>query len=138
MKTSYIAATIILLGTLTSGTAATIDEQITAIQNATTQEERVELVNEFKTTLSSLTIEERKEATAKLRKNMQGSGAELKMQMRDKTHIQSGDQTGELMRNQKMNQNQAGTQGMRQSKMGSTTVGQGQTMGQGQGHGARQ
>lgn len=128
MKTLNITAAILLLGSLTLGAAATIDEQITAIQNATTQEERVELVNEFKTTLSTLSKEERQEATAKLRESMQGSGAELKMQVRERTRVQEGDQTGELIRNQKMNQNQAGSKGMRQSQMGTgtTAVGQGQ------------
>lgn len=138
MKTLNIMAITLLLGTLTLGVAATIDEQITAIQNATTQEERVELVNEFKTTLSTLTKEERQEATAKLRESMQGSGEELKLQIRERTRVQDGDQTGELIRNQRMNQNQAASKGMHQSKMGggTTTVGQGQ-IGQGQGQGAR-
>jgi hypothetical protein len=113
MKTLNIVLSAALLGTLTLGISATVDEQIAAIQNAT-PEERVELVNEFKTTLSTLTKEERMEATAKLRESMQGSGAELKMQTRTQTRtqtrVQDGEQSGEMLRSQNMHQNQAASQ----------------------------
>ena len=115
MKTLKIIATTMLLGSLTLGVSATIDQQITAIQNAA-PEDRVELVNEFKTTMSTLTQQERMEATSKLRETMQGSGA--KMQMQTRTRTKDADQTGEMIMNQKMHQNQAASKNMKQSQMG--------------------
>ncbi|QFR50181.1 hypothetical protein FJR48_10750 [Sulfurimonas lithotrophica] len=116
MKTLNIITTSLLLGTLTLGLSATIDEQITAIQNSTTQEERVELMNEFKTNISTLTQEERLEAITQLRTTMQNSGTESQLQTRERirTRIQDGEQTGEMLREQKMNQNQAASKGMNQ------------------------
>jgi len=123
MKTLHLSATLMLLGTLTLGTAATIDEQIATIQTAT-PEERVTLVNEFKTTLSTLSIEERAAAVDKLRSSMQERGLQNQSQTQTKTrtqtqnrerdHSNQGQVDGEMLRNQKMNQNHAGSQAMGQ------------------------
>lgn len=119
MKTIKLLAIMFLLGTLTLG-AVTIDEQIEAIQNAT-PEERVELVNELKTTLSTLSQEERMEAVSKLRESMQASGDQVQTQTRERTRTrtQDSDMNAEMIRSQKMNQNQMSSQ----AKMGTENAG---------------
>ncbi|MCW8838830.1 MAG: hypothetical protein OQK11_09025 [Thiovulaceae bacterium] len=118
MKTQNIVVTLMLLGTLTLGLSTTIDEQITAIQNAATQEERVELMNEFKTDISTLTQEERIEAINQLRTTMQETNSEIQTQTRERTRIHQGDGSGEMIMNQKMNQNHAASKGMNQVRSG--------------------
>lgn len=132
MKTLNVLATITLLGSLTLGFAETVDEQITAIQTATTQQERVKLMNQFKTKVSTMTQEERQEAVSKLRASMQESGDELKTQTRERTRtrVQDGEQTGEMMMHQKMNQNQQSSKSMHQYKVNPGT-GTGGGMGMG-------
>lgn len=70
MRTMGLGATLILLGGLTLGIAdESIDKQIEELKTATTQE-RVELMNEFKKTLSALSNEDKMAAIDKLRSSM--------------------------------------------------------------------
>jgi Skp family chaperone for outer membrane proteins len=132
MRTLKLTATLMLLGTLTLGMAVTIDEQIAAIGAASTQEERVTLVNEFKETLSTLTAEERANAISELRANMSKSDDKLQTQTqtrertREKSRVNQMEQTQEMQRGQQMQQNQAGSQAMQQNKIGAGAGGQGQ------------
>ena len=106
MKTLRLSATLMLLGCLTLGMAdATIDEQIAAIQGAA-PEERVELVNEFKETLSTLSSEERAEARSRVN------------QMK---------QTDDMQRTGQMQQTQAGSQAMQQGRVGAGVPADGHT-----------
>ena len=73
MKTITLsAAAMMLLGTLTLGMAAdlTVDEQITAIQEAPA-EERVQLMNQFKIRLATMNKTEREAAITQLRTQTQ-------------------------------------------------------------------
>lgn len=110
MKTLKLSATLLLLGTLTLGVAATIDEQIAAIQTATTQEERVALVNEFKATLSTLSAEDRAIAIDQLRSTMKADGVQAQTQTRERSRLGQMVEEGNMQRNQNMNQIQAGSQ----------------------------
>lgn len=127
MKTLKLTATLILLGTLTVG-AATIDEQIAAIGAAETQEERIELVNEFKETVSALSAEERDAAITELRATMNKDGEQLQTQTqtRERSRVNQMEQTEEMQRTQQMQQNQAGSQAMQQNKTNAGTSGAGQ------------
>ncbi len=117
MKTLRLSATLLLLGTLTLGMAeTTVDAQITAIQNATTDEERVELVNEFKATLSTLSDEERTAAIDELKTTMQADGTALQTQMQTRTQQRSRmnqtDEAQTLDGTQAMGQGQSATKAM--------------------------
>lgn len=116
MKTLNVLATALLLGTLTLG-AATIDEQIEAIQNANTKQERVKLMNQFKTAVSTMTKEQRKEAMAQLRTSMEENGDQLQTQTRTRTRVQDGEQSGDMIRNQHMHQTQQASKQMHQNKI---------------------
>lgn len=66
MKSLRLSAVLILLGGLTVAMAeVSIDSQIEALETATA-EERVELMNEFKSTISTLSQEERVAVIEKL------------------------------------------------------------------------
>lgn len=67
MKIIGLSTALLLLGSITFTIAdESIDEQIEALKTATTQE-RVELMNEFKTTIATLSDEEKMAAIDKLR-----------------------------------------------------------------------
>ena len=86
MKLLKLSVTLALLGALTLGMAEdTIDEQIAAIQSAS-DEDRVELMNEFKENLSTLSEEERTEAITQLRSNVDGDGEQIQ------THTQKAEE----------------------------------------------
>lgn len=71
MKTTRLSAAILLLGSLTLCMAeVSTDAQIEALKTAT-NEERVELMNEFKTMLSTLSQEERASAIEKFHLNIE-------------------------------------------------------------------
>lgn len=127
MKTLKLTATLMLLGALTLG-AATIDEQIAAIGAAETPQERIELVNEFKETVSALSAEERDAAIAELRATMNKDGEQLQTQTqtRERSRVNQMEQTEEMQRTQQMQQNQAGSQAMQQNKTNAGTSGAGQ------------
>ena len=132
MNILKLSATLMLLGTLTLGMAATIDEQIAAIGDAT-PEDRVVLVNEFKETLAALSAEERAEAIAQLRASMSEDGEQLQTQTRTRTRERSRvnqmEQTEDMQRAQQMNQKQAGSQAMQQGQIGAGAGGQNRFMG---------
>ncbi len=125
MKPIIFLATIVMVGTLTLATAAEVtqpsqvdvDAQIAAIQQADPQE-RVELMNSFKEQLMQLNEEQRGEAIAKMRSEMQHHQNE-----------QGGKHSGEAMQHQTKEQMQEmqmhaneqthGMQHMNQQQMGS-------------------
>ncbi len=117
MKTLNLAATLMLLGTLTLGLSATIDEQITAI-SAASVDERVELVNEFKETLSTLSDEERVAAITLLRESVGEDGSQLQMRTQTRSRINQAEQTGDMLRTEQMQQKRTGNQAMQQNKIG--------------------
>jgi hypothetical protein len=127
MKTSQLTATLLLLGTLTLGFAdAAIDAQIEAIKNAT-PEERPTLVNEFKTTVSSLNDEERAAAIAQLQATMQGEGLQTRTQTQTQAKTQTKTQLKENAQTQQMQQMKTmdGMQQMNQHRTGSQSMQQG-------------
>ncbi|MDQ1263421.1 MAG: hypothetical protein QG559_422 [Campylobacterota bacterium] len=105
-----------LLGSLSVALAeASVDAQIEAIKNTTSQQERVRLTNEFKTTLSTLSQEEREAAIEKLRSGMDGDGVKVRERVRERVRLNQMDETRERQENQRMNQNQVGSQFMQQN-----------------------
>ena len=88
MKTLQLLATLALLGisTLAMAEDVTVDQQITAIINAT-PEERVHLVNDFKVKLSTLSDEQRAAAIAQLRGSIEPSAHQNHKQTQ--THMQT-------------------------------------------------
>ena len=120
MKTYRIVASLILLGGLAFG-EVTIVEQIAAIQVAT-DEDRVELVNEFKVTLSTLSDEERSSAIDQLRSTMQvdaqQSMTQTKTQTRERSRVNQMSESQDIQAAQQLSQQQAGSQGMRQGSIG--------------------
>lgn len=128
MKTLNLAATLMLLGTLTLGISATVDEQITTITSAT-PEERVELVNEFKETLATLSDEDRAAAIALLRESVSQDGEQLQTRTRTQTRsrINQADQADDMLRSEQMQQTRAGTQAMQQDRIGAGVPADGST-----------
>lgn len=110
--------TLALLGGLTFSFAddtASIDEQITEIQNAPEQE-RVQLMNQFKLRVANMNQEQREEAITQLQQRMrattaQGTQAQKQMQMQ---------QSQEMLKTQNMNQNRVANQ-FRQQNQGAST-----------------
>ena len=120
MKTLGLAATLMLLGTLTLSMAdTTVDEQIAAIA-AATPEERVALVNGFKETLSTMNNNERAAAIAQMRSSMSSTGEQMQTQTQTRLKSRMGqmEQTDEMQRMQQMNQQQTGSQAMQQGNIG--------------------
>lgn len=111
MKTLKLRATLLLLSTLTLGFGATIDEQITAIQEAS-PEDRVTLVNEFKQTLSTMTTEDRATAIEQFKTTMQldGQKVQTQTQARERIRVNQMEQTQTQEMQQRMNQHQSGSQ----------------------------
>jgi hypothetical protein len=114
--------TLALLGSLTLTLAdASIDVQITAIQNAPAQE-RVELMNQFKQQLATMNAEDRSAAISAMQTKMQARQDENHAQ-RDMTRVRMQEhagemqmeQNGQMSQMQNMNQHQAGEQFMQQS-----------------------
>lgn len=117
MKTIRLGVTFILLGSLSAALAEVdVDARIEAIKSATAQE-RVRLVNDFKTTLSTLSRQERAEAIEKFRSSMENDGEKLKLRerVRERVRINQMDETMERQQNQRMNQNQVGSQFLQQN-----------------------
>ena len=69
MKNSILIAFVLLS---TFSLANDIDSRIDAIERASTPQERVKLVNEFKITLANMSANDRAEAISQLRSSMQG------------------------------------------------------------------
>jgi hypothetical protein len=116
MKISRLSATLLLLGSLTLGLAddtsasTSVNEQITAIQNASSVEERKSLVNEFKTTLLTLDSKERAVAVEQFQNAMQENSAMMiQTQIKTQARVQS---RATNMTNQAMNTQMMDTQMM--------------------------
>ena len=114
--------TLALLGSLTLTLAdASIDTQITEIQNAPAQE-RVELMNQFKQQLASMNAEDRSAAISAMQTKMQARQGDTQAQgdmTRARMQEHAGDmqmeQNGQMSQMQNMNQHQAGQQFMQQN-----------------------
>jgi hypothetical protein len=108
MKIFTLTVSLLLLGAFTMAMAASVDEQIAAIRKADSQQ-RVKLVNAFKTTLSTLSQEQRSAAISELRATMkQGGSPELNAreqpQIREQNRISQTHQNGAMQRVQPSNQ----------------------------------
>lgn len=123
MKTlTQSIAAIALLGTLTLGSAMDIDAQLEAISTAT-DAERIELVNELKTELQTMTPEERQEVIGAVRAEIgvqdgtgSGEGEQIKTQMRQRSQSANADgvaqmQAGENSAQKRMGSNAGTKQG---------------------------
>lgn len=128
METLRIGVTLMLIGILTLGVAeSTIDEQITAIQNATTAQERVQLMNRFKMTVTNMNQEQRKDAINQLRDSIQSTNTPLQtkaqtktkenLQAQQRSRIEQMKNTQLLEQTQQMNQHQSADQAIKEGIM---------------------
>ncbi|MGB3961986.1 MAG: hypothetical protein WBK95_07095 [Sulfurimonas sp.] len=114
MKTFQIAATTLLLGTFNFAVANDdVDAQIAQINKAPVQE-RVQLMNEFKLKLSTLSAQEREEAITKLQAKTQNQE-----QVRERIRQNQTEPTENMKRSQQMNQLKSTSPMMQQNNMGS-------------------
>jgi hypothetical protein len=121
MKTFKITAVMVLLGALTLSVADdAIDTQISEI-NAASAQEKVQLMNQFKLKLSTLSAEERAEAISKLQTKTQ-----TQTQTRERSRVNQTEQTENMKRSEQMQQNQIMNQSMQQN-MGATSGGSAST-----------
>jgi hypothetical protein len=105
MKNSILIA-VALLGTFSL--ANDIDSQLDAISKASTPQERVKLVNEFKVTLMNLNANDRADAINQLRSSMQGGTKTTPMsQMREQAQIHQMQDMQSGMSQQMMQQQNA-------------------------------
>ena len=133
MKTLTLSVVALsLLGTLTLGmaedtasTSINVDAQISAIENAKTQEQRVALVNEFKTNISTLSKEDRTVAIEQLRSTMQANGerTQTHAQVRERTRVAQMEENENIQAQQQMNQHRAASQAMGQGMMSGSMSG---------------
>ncbi|MFA5233647.1 MAG: hypothetical protein WC390_04530 [Sulfurimonas sp.] len=117
MKTVKLSAVLLLFGSLSSLFAEVdIDAQIEALKSATPQE-RVILMNEFKTTLSTLSQEEREETIKQFQSRMDIENKQMRSKeiIRERAGVNQMDEVGERQENQRMNQNQVGSQFIQQN-----------------------
>ena len=115
MKTTGLGVLFMLVASL-SIAEVNIDTQIEALKTATAQE-RVELMNEFKTTLSTLSQEERAAAIEKFISNTETDSQQLKTRerARERVQVKQMDETMQRQESQRMNQNQVGSQFIQQN-----------------------
>jgi hypothetical protein len=100
--------TMMLLGALTLTVADdAIDAQISEI-NAASSEKKVQLMNQFKLKLSTLTAQERAEAISKLQ-------VQTRTQVREKNRVNQTEQTENMKRSEQMQQHQMMNQSMQQN-----------------------
>lgn len=85
MKTARLGVLLMLLTSLCMA-EVDVDAQIEALKTATPQE-RVELMNKFKTTLSTLSQEERTTAIEKFISNSEADSTQLKTKRENKREI---------------------------------------------------
>lgn len=117
MKTVKLSTVLLLLGSLSSLFAeVNVDAQIEALKSATPQE-RVRLMNEFKTTLSTLSQEQREAAIEQFRSSMDVENKQIqsKERIRERARTNQMDEVRERQENQRMNQNQVGSQFIQQN-----------------------
>ena len=117
MTSLRLGATLVLLGTFTLGVAeTTVDEQIIAINTATTAQERVKLMNEFKQNIADMGEQERGKAITQLRSSMNSDEDQLQAQTRTRNSVNQVEQA------ENMQQQQAASQAKQQNQLG--TAGQ--------------
>ena len=125
-KLTLSVAALALLGTLTLGMAeetasanTSIDAKITAIENAKTPEQRVKLMNEFKTTVSTLSQEDRAAAVEQLRATMQANGeqTQTRTQLKERSRVAQMEETQNMQAHQTMEQHRAASQAMGRGMM---------------------
>ena len=128
-------ATIALLGTLTLGSAMDIDAQLEAISTAT-DAQRIELVNELKVELQSMTPEERQEVIGAVRAEIgvqdgtgDGEGEQIRTQLRQRSQSQNANGTQQMQAGERSAQLRTG------SKQGAKGQGSGSGAGNGSGQG---
>lgn len=117
MKKLILGAALLLSLTITSLLAEVdVDSQIEALKSATPQD-RVRLMNEFKTTLSTLSQEERAEAIEQFRSSMEVENQQIQARerARERVRLNQMDETMQRQENQRMNQNQVGSQFLQQN-----------------------
>ncbi|MBE0514500.1 hypothetical protein [Sulfurimonas sp.] len=117
MKTLKLSVALMLLGSLSFLLAEVeVDAQIEALKTATPQE-RVRLMNEFKTTLSTLSQEEREAAIEQFRSSMDAQNKQIqsKERIRERVRVNQMDEVRERQEDQRMNQNQIGSQYIQQN-----------------------
>ncbi|TKI68730.1 hypothetical protein FCU45_09980 [Sulfurimonas crateris] len=117
MKKQMLSAALLLSLTITSLLAEVdVDSQIEALKSATPQD-RVRLMNEFKTTLSTLSQEERAEAIEQFRSSMEVENKQIQARerARERVRLNQMDETMQGQENQRMNQNQVGSQFLQQN-----------------------
>lgn len=114
MKTYKLIALLTLLSSLAVADA-TIDAQIEAIINAS-PEERPTLVNEFKTSITTLSDDERSSAIAQLREAMQANATQTqtKTQTQTRARLNQAQETQSMEQAQKMHQHKVASQAMHQ------------------------
>jgi len=124
MKTLGLAATLMLLGTLTLASAdVTVDNQIAAIA-AATPEERTTLVNDFKGTLSTLNDKDRAAAIEQMGAAISATAkqTQTQAQTRQRSRIGQMQQNKDTQMSQHMNQQQTASQAMKQGMINSNAV----------------
>jgi len=104
MKNSILIAFVLLS---TFSLANDIDSRIDAIEKASTPQERVRLVNEFKITLANMSANDRAEAINQLRSSMQGSKNTQMMQTRMHSQMHQMNEIQNTISNQVMQQQNA-------------------------------
>lgn len=112
MKKSILSVAMLLSVTFSALLAEVdVDSQVEALKMATPQE-RVRLMNEFKTTLSTLSQEERAEAIEQFRSSMEVENQQIQARdrVRERVRVNQMDETMDRQENQRMNQNQVGSQ----------------------------
>ena len=122
MKTLKSTLILMILGTLTVALAdVSVDAQIAAIANAA-PEERVSLVNKFKERLATMNGDERASAIAQMRSNTSSNTQAMRNQAQTKQRSRRGQmgQNEEMQKMQHMNQQQTGSQAMKQGTIGSS------------------
>ena len=122
MKTLRISIILLLLGKL-GVSALSIDDQVSAIVSAT-PEERVILVNEFKQTLSEMSIEDRTAAITLMRSNMSATKTQLKTETKIRARVDQTTPTQDVQTAQQMHQHQTASQAMQQGQIGSGSISQ--------------
>jgi len=123
MKTLlWIPLLFISITCLTANDTPSIDQQITAMQQASPQE-RVKLMNQFKQYLTSMNAEERSKSITKLREKMQQNvQTTSKMTHTNAQHDQM-QQSEKLQRMQQMQQRHGGEQYMHEMRQEAGEIG---------------
>jgi len=105
--TLWIPLFLAVITTLSANEARSIDQQITAIQNASPQE-RVKLMNQFKQQLASMNAKERSKSISQLREKMHNDKADE--HMNSEAQRDQMQQSEHLQRMEQMQQQHAGQQ----------------------------